>query len=420
MVPARDEIVKELPPLAHALVGEVLQTCETAISDIASHLFSAPIEHSVLQATVQRKSHEFGFWLPSTLEVFAGCDDTIPGDIMLLATDQKSRGTARDNQPLNEHGSYSCDLDSVSFERLTVENWSKMRDIVGYIEKQVGLVGREDEYLDPFYLTLAVAEVCRSCENRVFDAINQSIIALMSYGNNINKNSERESNHIAARFQVAYKRAISLYAFNLGARAARSSYEEYRMPWVVADSTSFSPNSYTRQILEIIKSACDDCADILGFECLTSEARCFLKRNHSNVIYSRKGGFIGNIRGLQLDVERMFTEKAPIYSTVDLSRDSVASAIFRTALRAIIEWSRATVFSKNGFFQVQIDMELIRHMVPHYVCTEEAEKLFNLLDDVLFNVSERCIEQEKLDEDVLLSYLMKWWSENLQEVAKFV
>jgi hypothetical protein len=99
----------------------------------------------------------------------------------------------------------------------------------------------------------------------------------MSYGNNINKNSERESNHIAARFQVAYKRAISLYAFNLGARAARSSFEEYRMPWVVAEGTSFSPNSYTRQILEIKKSACDDCADILGFECLTSEARCFLR-----------------------------------------------------------------------------------------------------------------------------------------------
>jgi hypothetical protein len=148
MVPARDEIVKELPPLAHALVGEVLQTCETAISDIASHLFSARIEHSVLQATVQRKSHEFGFWLASTLEVFGGCDDTIPGDIMLLATDQKSRGTARDNQPLNEHGSYSCDLDSVSFERLTVENWSKMRHLVGYLEKQVVLVGREDENLD--------------------------------------------------------------------------------------------------------------------------------------------------------------------------------------------------------------------------------------------------------------------------------
>jgi hypothetical protein len=46
---------------------------------------------------------------------------------------------------------------------------------------------------------------------------------------------------------------------------------------------------------------------------------------------------------------------------------------------------------------------LIRHIVPHCVCTEEAEKLFNLLDDVLFNVSERYIEQEKLDEDVVLS-----------------
>lgn len=420
MVPARDEIVKELPPLAHALVGDVLQTCDTFISDIISHLSSAPIEHSVLQETIQRKSHEFAFWLASALEVFAGCDDTLSGNIMLLGTDHMSRGTEGDIQPLNENGFDLCDLDTVSFERLTVENWSKIRDLVGYLEKQVGLVGREDEYLDPLYLTLAVAEVCRSCEHRIFDAINQSIIALMSYGNNINKNSERESNHIAARFQVAYKRAISLYAFNLGARAARSSFEEYRMPWVVANSTSFSPNSYTCQILEIIKSACDDCADILGFDSLTSEARFFPKKTHSSVIYSRKGGFNGNVRGLQLDVERMFTEKAPIYSKVDLNRDSVASAILRTALRAIIEWSRATVFSKNGFFQVQIDMELIRHMVPHYVCTEEAEKLFNLLDDVLFNVSERCIEQEKLDEDVLLSYLMKWWSENFQEVAKFL
>jgi hypothetical protein len=42
------------------------------------------------------------------------------------------------------------------------------------------------------------------------------------------------------------------------------------------------------------------------------------------------------------------------------------------------------------------------------------------LDDVLFNVSERCMEQEKLDEDILLTHLLKWWSENPLERAKFV
>ena len=32
---------------------------------------------------------------------------------------------------------------------------------------------------NPFYLTLAVAEACRSAENKVFDAINQSIESIV-------------------------------------------------------------------------------------------------------------------------------------------------------------------------------------------------------------------------------------------------
>lgn len=422
MSPTKAEIAKEIPPLAHALIGDVMQTADAAISDIVSHLGSAPIEHAILQAIVQRKSYEFAFWLASALEVFAGCDDTVSGDLLLLATELVDGESEENIRSFNEQVSSSCDSDSESMERLMAEDWSKLRDLFVYLENNA-LAKNEDVDEEggsnPFYLTLAVAEACRSAEYKVFDAINQSIIAVMSYGN-INHKSERESSRVATRFQLAYKRAISIYATNLGAHAASYSFDEYHMPWVISDSASLSPNTYTCQILQIAKHACDDCADIFGFDHLATEARCFPEKNLSNIIYSRKGGFVGNVRGLQLDVERMFTEKAPIYSDVEFNRDSVASAIFRIALRALIEWSRITVFSKYGFFKVQIDMELLRHMIPHYVCSEEAEKLFNLLDDVLFNVSERCMEQEKLDEDILLTHLLKWWSENPLERAKFV
>ena len=407
-----------LPALAQALIGDIMQTTDTAISDIAAHLFSAPIEHAILQAVVQKKSFEFAFWLASSLEVFAGCDDTASNDIVLDAT----RLMMDDENPDDIVEPSEENYKSVVEGQLSGTDWSKLRELVLYLETSAcsettdGVVNVEST--NRFFLTLAVAEACRIAQSRVFECINQSIIAVMSCSN-VNRKSEKESTRVAARFQKASRCALSLYSSNLGAQAALTVSEEYQMPWVNSNGISYAPNSYACRILQISKLACRDCANVLGFDPLASEARSFPEKSVSNLIYNRKSGFVGNARGLQLDVERMFTEKAAIYSEVECSRDSIAAAIFRISLRAMIECSRLIVFSKYGYRSVQIDVELLRHMIPHYVGSEDAEKLFNLLDDVLFNASERCLDQEPLDEEILLTHLMKWWSDNPAERAKF-
>eukprot|EP00590_Aulacoseira_subarctica_P008720 CAMPEP_0172426826 /NCGR_PEP_ID=MMETSP1064-20121228/39287_1 /TAXON_ID=202472 /ORGANISM="Aulacoseira subarctica , Strain CCAP 1002/5" /LENGTH=739 /DNA_ID=CAMNT_0013170657 /DNA_START=42 /DNA_END=2261 /DNA_ORIENTATION=+ len=407
-----------LPALAQALIGDVMQTTDTAISDIAAHLFSAPIEHAILQAVVQKKSLEFTFWLASSLEVFAGCDDTASNDIVLDATRMMIDDENPDDIVESSEESYKFVVEG----QLSGTDWSKLRELVLYLDTNAcsettdGVVNVEST--NRFFLTLAVAEACRIAQSRVFECINQSIIAVMSCSN-VNRKSEKESARVAARFQKACRCALSLYSSNLGAQAALTVSEEYHMPWVNSNGISYSPNSYACRILQIGKLACRDCANVLGFDPLASEARSFPEKSLSNLIYNRKSGFVGNARGLQLDVERMFTEKAAIYSEVECSRDSVAAAIFRISLRAMIECSRLSVFSKYGYRSVQMDVELLRHMIPHYVGSEDAEKLFNLLDDVLFNASERCLDQEPLDEEILLTHLMKWWSDNPAERAKF-
>jgi len=56
-------------------------------------------------------------------------------------------------------------------------------------------------------------------------------------------------------------------------------------------------------------------------------------------------------------------------------------------------------------------------VVPHHVWSREAEQLFNVLDDDVFNTSEQCIEQKE-HEEVYYSLLMKWRFENPQERGK--
>ena len=107
------------------------------------------------------------------------------------------------------------------------------------------------------------------------------------------------------------------------------------------------------------------------------------------------------LKGLQLDVERMFQEKISIYPhtsmTLDFSRDAILAVFFKVVIKAVAEQTRHCSFTGDGFSQLLVDVEFLRGMVSHYVekdyqmeGTNACTSLSSLLTEVLGCAGERC------------------------------
>jgi hypothetical protein len=160
--------------------------------------------------------------------------------------------------------------------------------------------------------------------------------------------------------------------------------------------------------LEIIKLASLDCACVFGGQPRAGVVPDFPEDKiefaySSSTVYSRKSP----VKGLQLDVERMFSKKVPIYpspSTIlDFDRDAVVTIVMKVAFRAVVEQVRTCTFSASGYRQLQVDVALLRHMIPHYIREDfyadganACGSIENILDDVMTNAGERCIDFDSI------------------------
>jgi hypothetical protein len=101
----------------------------------------------------------------------------------------------------------------------------------------------------------------------------------------------------------------------------------------------------------------------------------------------------------------MFSKKVPIYpnpSTIlEFDRDTVVTIVMKVAFRAMVEQVRTCTFSPSGYRQLQVDVALLRHMIPHYIRedfladgTNACGSMENILDDVMTNAGERCIDDD--------------------------
>jgi hypothetical protein len=122
---------------------------------------------------------------------------------------------------------------------------------------------------------------------------------------------------------------------------------------------------------------------------------------------------LGRKTGLQLDVERMFKENVTIYphlsEIMDFSRNAVLFLMFKVVFRALLEHSRMCTFSKDGYCQLQVDAEFLKHMVPHYISgdfmvngSNASSLLSNLMGDVTTNAGLRCTDESCAEDDDLL------------------
>eukprot|EP00549_Striatella_unipunctata_P017052 CAMPEP_0118723704 /NCGR_PEP_ID=MMETSP0800-20121206/32152_1 /TAXON_ID=210618 ORGANISM="Striatella unipunctata, Strain CCMP2910" /NCGR_SAMPLE_ID=MMETSP0800 /ASSEMBLY_ACC=CAM_ASM_000638 /LENGTH=178 /DNA_ID=CAMNT_0006632161 /DNA_START=164 /DNA_END=697 /DNA_ORIENTATION=- len=122
------------------------------------------------------------------------------------------------------------------------------------------------------------------------------------------------------------------------------------------------------------------------------------------------GAHMDAMKGLQLDVERMFTERVQIYPTgfqmKEFTPSAVVAVMLRTAVGAIVEHVRVRSFTTKQYRQLQIDVEFLRQLVPHYVKdefladgTNGCKSVHTLLNDVLTKAGERCLDLDVVGTD---------------------
>lgn len=221
--------------------------------------------------------------------------------------------------------------------------------------------------------------------------------------------SKTDDDLILHQFQSSASRILSLYATNRGSDAISISCTP---PHVTTTQTNFEPNTPRDSIgeaLHIVKRTCLECASVFGGNSTASpppkSSVSFLEGDGGGVVTSY--GFAGSNRGpgggLQADVERMFADMKdtePIYNPfIQFNRSAVVTGVFQMLFRALLEHTRSSFLSKWDQLQVQMDVELFRTVIPHYVDSVEQgngdsghSTLFRMLDDVLLTASERCIE----------------------------
>jgi hypothetical protein len=294
----------------------------------------------------------------------------------------------------------------------------------------------DNETSDPIYsnFILAVCEMCRLAERSIANTLNQSIQSAMEEEARIAEsantlfaaalNPYRKGKDVldaemvlAQRFKLAASRALAMYIMNRGALAGSELcngmhvMSDTRDPYAIPSQ----PREECLKLLEIVKSACEDCISIAGGDLFSAPVAPFPEdQEYSDVFGSRmtqrsdKGGAAS--RGLQLDVERMFIDKTQVYThsfdEVQFTRNSVVSGIIRVALSAFLECVGSSVFSSLGYRQLKVDAILMRFLIPHFVKDEfgtpEANactSLFNILDNVMLKAGQRCVDQEVVGDD---------------------
>lgn len=408
-------------------VAEIMQLTDVLIGDVTGILESAPVEPDMIQLSVQKDARKFAAWLASIFEILAGCDTIITDSAndkkMLEVRDKKSSEETDadgENSPTNVLDKVreieelnNEDTDGLSVIYLT-ENSEDESSHNSPLQSLVGMI--EDNFFDnpasETVLILSLAQVCRMAAKNVIETINSSIGLAIDKEKNEKDHRGRFSHTmqnsnfdinggVSLRFQLASMRILALYAMDQGNNAAMIACSSIQ-PGDKIDHDEMNqfpqgPSGHILTMLEIVKTSSIDCATIFGGRAFASEFKPF-DRDDSFLSTRGQIGIGGGVMsGLQLDVERMFAQNTPIYTGVlDFERDSVICTILMIAFKAIVEHSRAYTFDLQSYWQIRVDVEFLRRIVPHYVSEQLSIPLLNLLDDIMFVVTDRCKDKETI------------------------
>jgi len=402
------------PLNANAALSDGMQFVDDTIRSVLSSSGSTArlCDIEMIKAAVRKNSRKFAIWFASTLEIVAGCDSSEIYMTLEIAQKSKDEDEPSTAQPMMGEDS---DISSVNEEeeKNTDKDVSTEETIINELFDDIDCA--DDESL--VRLNLSALEICRLAERNVPNLINQSIHFSLedekkSAANDFFSSSDTPRNTkpgnigidsdglISSRFRLAASRALILYAQTKGSDAAVVACDSIvEVSKRALLDIPQEPTDIPIRILEVVKSASLEWVNLFGGEKMAGPVPNFMDDGDAMMMYPHHGLGIGNAKGLQLDVARMFTEKIQIYPhsqeiVDDFSRNYLVTLMLKICFKAWMEQSRYFSYSLQYYRQTQVDIEFLKFMLPHYVPEERIEALSQLLNDIILSIGERCNSPE--------------------------
>lgn len=400
---------------ANVALSDGMQMVDDTIRSILSQgtglgMSNTPLDLDMVKVAVANDARKFAFWLASALEKIAGCD---PMDDNLTLSVKHSNmvddGDSKDEHLMNatllEAKSIENDEDEVESTDRRKEN-SILEDIYASIE--------ENNQCCNGLLSLSLVEMCRLAARNVVNNMNQSISSSMEddlrlstkkdvfqLPTSLNSSILESDEIISIRFRLAAARALTLYAVTKGYEASSGVCRDvWESCSIQSEFFPHGPTEVTWKILETAKSTSIECAAAFGGKVFAGPIPNFSDDNNEYMRNGAIGAARGAMKGLSLDVARMFTQKVQVYphhfEMIDFSRNAVVSLMLKVAFKAWIEQIRSCTLSAFAYRQLQVDTEFLKILLSHYVEEESAskEELQNILSDVVLNAGGRCDDIE--------------------------
>ena len=386
---------------------------------------SGPVDTGMIKSAVEKNARRFAVWLALVLEIVAGCDCGDPKRLLDLRPAKKVQADDEvpapapvviDAEVLQEDADFAPGFDDEDEEDRAM---TLLYDLVAEMDDEATDDARYD-------LTLAICEMCRLAERSVGENMSRSIASSVAEDNKAvikanaffgegpapssrtnSKTDVDTDNVIKRRFLAAASRILQLYAMERGAQAADAACADlFAIATTQSDDLPSGPSDSALNILETAKVASIECANIFGGDRMANPMAPFPDADTDAIGVSHMKARSGSpMKGLQLDVERMFIESVEVFPhsmhMMEFSRNAVVATVLKVAFKSMIEQSRFCSFTPYGYKQMQVDCAFLRHMVLHYVKddkmadgTNGCKSLYNLLSDVILNVGDRCSERE--------------------------
>ena len=386
---------------------------------------SSAVDTGMIKSAVEKNARRFAVWLALVLEIVAGCDCSDPKRLLDLRPVKKVQADDEvpapapvviDAEVLREDSDFAAGFDDEDEEDRAM---TLLYDLVDELDYEATDDARYD-------LTLAICEMCRLAERSVGENMSQSIASSVAEDNKAvikansffgegpapssrtnSKTDVDTDNLIKKRFLAAASRILQLYAMERGAQAADAACANiYTVATTQSDDLPSGPSDSALSIVETAKVASIECANIFGGDRMANPVAPFPDADTDAIGMSHFKARSGSpMKGLQLDVERMFIESVEVFPhsmhMMEFTRNAVVATVLKVAFKSMIEQSRFCSFTPHGYKQMQVDCAFLRHMVLHYVAddkmadgTNGCKSLYNLLSDVMLNVGDRCSERE--------------------------
>jgi len=431
--------VVEIVKMASVTLSDGLQLVDDTVKSILTRGVVVSdlkgVDYVMVKEAVQDCCRRFAIWLAGTLEILAGCEN--PDENYTIEAEEKTddffedaTSEATDQQVPDTDGNIQED-DTSEMEQDNI--MEKVNSIVEGVIDEVNDAVSEEAQAD---LVLAISEMCRLAQQSVMDSINQSIISTAARGKKHTRKSgifasndfekkdsslSEEDAKVSTRFLLAASRTLTLYGINRGSQAAFFACRDLStVAREQGEDFPKAPREGIISLLHIAKETSIACANVFGGERRAGPEPEPLQ-DEDDVFHS--GGStpfktkpistlsgIPSVKGLQLDVERMFAETTPTFphpsSIIDFSRNAVVFLVLKVAFNAIVEQIRICTCRSMGYRQIQVDVLFLRFLLPHYVKDDligEGKNgrtvLDNVLNDVVDNAGERCLDLDCVGQD---------------------